>query len=147
VSNLRDLLMEVRTNRGALTPRTVFETAQDETHPLHEHPRFEWDHDIAWERYNLIAAADIIRSVKVRFVRPTGEPGQVRQFCISSQLDGELPGRADRVYEPIENIAANPVARQVLLRAMQRDWATFKARYSAMNEFIELIQAEVTAAA
>lgn len=135
--SLRDELIAVRAVAGALTPAAVVDAARPKGHPLHD--RFEWDNKVAGEAYRRYQAADLIRSVRVSFVRPTGDPGSVREFHAVAH-----PQEERRAYDPVDEIADDPLRRKLLLAQMRRDWAVFKARYEMLEEFMQLI-AEVAA--
>ena len=135
--SLKDELLKVREDFGALTPENVVRAAEHPEHPLHN--RFTWDNTEAAARWRLHEAANLIRSVKIRFVRPTGESGKVRAFTRDPAAD------RPSVYDETEVVVADPVAREVILQQMRREWASFKSRYHMMEEFIELLRVEAAA--
>lgn len=132
MSDLRTQLIEVRTTYGSLTPTHVVDAARPIDHPLHG--RFEWDDTIAGEKYRLGQAGELIRSVQIVFRRRDGERARVREFH-------PVDRPAGIEYEPIAEVAGDPVARAVLLADMRRDWATFQRRYEHLEEFIDLLAA------
>jgi len=127
MSTLKDELLAIRAARGLLTPATVLDAARPPESPLHS--RFEWDDGIAAEKYRLAQASDLIRSVRVNFTTATGVES-VRQFVVSGPS----------TYSPIEEVAQDPISRELLLRQFERDWKTFQARYSHLAEFLESIR-------
>lgn len=135
--SLKEELLKVREDYGALTPENVVRAAEHPDHPLHN--RFTWDNTEAAARWRLHEAANLIRSVKVRFVRPSGESGRVRAF--TRDPSAEHPS----VYDETETVVADPVNRQVILQAMKREWAAFKSRYHMMSEFVDLLREEAMA--
>lgn len=137
--SLKEELLKVREDYGALTPENVVRAAEHPDHPLHN--RFEWDNTEAARKWRLHQAANLIRSVKIRFVRPSGESGKVRAFSRDPSAD------RPSVYDETEEVVADPVNRQVILQQMKREWASFKARYHQMEEFIELLREEAAALA
>lgn len=56
----------LKNNGGFLTPEKVLEYAKNEKTYLHT--QFCWDDNIAGEKYRLLQAGNIIRSVKVHIV-------------------------------------------------------------------------------
>lgn len=130
--SLRDALQSIYDQRGKLTPALVVDEARDPGHPLHS--RFEWDDEIAGENWRRTQAAELIRSVKIRRARPSGgDPLEVRAW---HAVRGE---EATSAYEPTEDIARDPVASQILLGQMRRDWEQFKLRYEQFDEFRQLV--------
>lgn len=133
MSDLREQLMAVRAEHGALTPTIVVNAARPKDHPLHD--RFEWDNKIAGEKWRATQAAELIRSVRITYARADGTEGNVRQFH-------SVQHEEQQAYDPIEEIVADPIATQILLRNMKRDWDVFRARYAHLSEFVDLIIAE-----
>jgi hypothetical protein len=131
--SLRDELEQVRKTYGMLTPRAVVNAARNPSHPLHS--RFEWNDAIAGERYRLEQARELIRTVRCTFVSPTSGPSTVRVF----HSVPATPASLTPTYEPLDDILADPVAHQVLVAEMRRDWAAFEARYRHLGEFVTLV--------
>lgn len=132
--NLRDQLQTIYKANGQLTPRLVVDLARDEAHPLHD--RFEWDNEIAGEKYREHQAGELIRSVKVRYTTAGDDERDVRAFhAIPS--NGEPTG-----YRPIEEIVSNDIGRQLLLNAARREWKTFERKYSHLEEFADIVRGQ-----
>lgn len=138
--SVRDELLTIRDDYGTLTPPIVVEAATPKTHPLHHH--FDWDNRAAGHKYRLMQARELIRTVRVEFITPKGDPSSVREFHSVHRPERDRPE-----YESIENIAVDPIARQTLVHQMRREWANFKARYEHLVEYVELITGEASAAA
>jgi len=100
------VLEELYKRRGELRPVDLVEEATDPDHALHD--RFEWDDRRAAHEYRLDQAAQLIRSVRVRFIvgdeevrvnryhagRDTGvsDPGSGVEF-VDVWWDDPLPDR------------------------------------------------------
>lgn len=133
--NLRDVLMEIRAKRGALTPPIVVEEAADPMHPLHH--RFDWDDSSAAHKYRLQQASQLLR---VRYKHDAGdERADLRAFWVVRDADGAPTS----VYEPTEEVILDDFQRDLMLRQMRRDWQTFKRRYAHMNEFVQEVLADL----
>lgn len=132
MSGLRDTLQAIYDDRGTLTPEIVVDEARDEAHPLHA--RFEWDNALAGEAWRREQAAQLIRSVRVKYADSSSGPRDVRAFVAMPQTHSR-----SQQYEPVELVLADPIQRAILLRDMEREWKAFKARYSHMAEFAALI--------
>jgi hypothetical protein len=133
---LRDELMAIYQQKGSLTPELVVDTARDPGHPLHD--KFEWDNDLAGEAYRLGQARTLIRTVKIRYVSDTTDTGSppVRAFASVKTPNG-------RVYEPMEEVVADPFKAQLVLNDMKREWQAMMNRYRGFNEFWELVKADL----
>lgn len=136
MSDLRDLLYDIEDRHGELTPDIVLDEARPEDSPLHS--RFEWDDAVAGESWRRHQAHELIQSVKVVYKEATDtDPAQrIRAFHAVRTEKGYAFRRADR-------IAHDPVAREVLLRDMEREWQQLKRRYSEFSEFLAMVRSDV----
>lgn len=136
MASLRDTLQAIYDARGLLTPEIVVNEARAAAHPLHAH--FEWDDAAAGEAWRREQAAQLIRSVRVKYADAPSGPKDVRAFVAMPQADS----RAQH-YVPVVAVLEDPIQRAILLRDMEREWKAFQARYSHMAEFAALISASV----
>lgn len=136
--NLRDALQAIYDERGALTPRMVVDEAREPSHPLH--PRFEWDDAKAGELYRREQARELIQSVKIVYRVAKGKAPErfVRAYH-------SVPSPEGRAYRSADDVAADPLLREMVLRDMERDWKQLKERYSHFAEFLEMIQRDIAA--
>jgi hypothetical protein len=134
---LRDHLQAIYDTHGKLTPAIVVAEASDPAHPLHG--KFEWDDSVAGQRYREQQAGGLIRKVRivVREATETEPEHTVRGF--HSTLDEDHKP----VYRPLEEIASNPLAREMLLREMRRDIIALKRRYEGVSEFLGMVHEEL----
>jgi hypothetical protein len=134
MKTVREILMEIRQeNDGVLTPEIVLERARAEDHPLHN--RFVWDDEKAAERYRRSQAHQLIRSVKITYVKRDGGVDTIRAFQAVRQPSGF-------VYEPTEDVAHNDVLSRIILQEMQRDWLLMRKRWESYREFWEMVSAD-----
>jgi len=125
---LKEELTRILDENGALTPQLVVDAARSPQHPLHS--RFEWDDAKAGEAYRRSQAAELIRTVKVE--RVTGEGmSRVRGFH-------SITRATSTSYEPIEQIEQDPVAKEILLRQVQRDLAALRRKYEGLDGFFKM---------
>lgn len=61
--NVAERLLELERDNGRLAPADVVDAARDPTSPLHSH--FTWDDSEAAEKYRLMQARTLIRTVKL----------------------------------------------------------------------------------
>lgn len=138
MADLRGELTGIFRRHGDLAPQIVVDEARPAGAPLHN--RFEWDDSIAGEKYRLVQAAQLIRSVRIEYTSPeSGEKKFVRAF--SSLRESGDPERTG--YAPTEEILENEMTRRMLLRNMERDIADLKRRYGHLAEFAEMMQAAI----
>jgi len=139
MADIRALLQDIYQDNGRLTPALVVAAARDDGHPLHH--RFEWDDDVAAERYRQVQAAELIRKVRVKYGEtPKGEVKDVRawQSVYSPDVDG-----TDSTYMPVEDVAADPLLRQMVLRTAEREWKQMHRRYGHLKEFLAVVREDV----
>lgn len=137
MATLREELERVRAVNGKITPRIVVEEARNPGSPLHD--RFTWDEHENSERYLLVQARRLIRSVKIEYIAPSGRPERVRAFHAIARPDGTS-------YEPAEDIAQDRFAGAILLQQMEREWKSMYARYARFEEFRDLVLRDLGAA-
>lgn len=138
MSDLRTQLTGIYKQHGELTPQIVVDEARPQDAPLHN--RFEWDNEIAGEKYRLVQAAQLIRAVRIEYTTPGSEEKKfIRAFASlhESSDDGIREG-----YAPTEEILEDPMTRRILLRNMERDIAVLKKRYGHLQEFAQMMRQE-----
>jgi hypothetical protein len=132
--SLREQLTALYDEHGRLTAELVVDAARPRNHPLHS--RFEWDNRVAGEKYRQVQAADLIRSVKISRFTGDADDSDVRAFHSVTRADGP-------VYEPIEEIMADEVSMQTVLRQAEREWRALHARYKHLAEFLKNVREDV----
>lgn len=132
---LRDQLEAIRKDHGELTAEAVVLAATPKDHPLHTRV-FDRPSKEAASAWYLHQARELIQSVKVVY-READEEGPAREVRAFHAIA--------RRYEPVEKIAQDPVAREILLAQMEREWEQFQGRYEHFREFAEMIAASLAA--
>jgi hypothetical protein len=136
--SLRDQLQAIYSEYGRLSPANVVEAARPSDHPLHD--RFEWDDAIAGEAFRRDQAHQLIRSVRISRERDDDKPDiNVRFYHAVQDPEGYA-------YRPTDEVLADPLTTQMVLRDMRREWMALKARYEAFEEFRALVLSEMAAA-
>lgn len=138
MSGLRDALQGIYDRRGELTPRLVVDESRDENHPLHS--RFEWDDEIAGEKWREQQAQELIRKVRIVYREATEtEPEQsVRYWHAVRDEDGYA-------YKPATEIREDPFLSKLVLADMEREWKQLHRRYAHMAEFVQMVREDVAA--
>jgi hypothetical protein len=134
--SLKEELLDVKDNYGTLTPENVVKAASPPTHPLHS--RFEWDDSIAGHQYRLSQARTLIRTVHQPYV-VNDEIKKVRTFHSLPQSQGK------QAYQPLDEIVQDPVATGILIAEAQRAWRQLYNRYKHLQEFVDLVRADMAA--
>lgn len=130
---LFQLMEDVRCRTGGvLLPQATVDAAADPDHPLHG--EFDWDNATAGDEWRLEQARRLIRRVRMVRVDDSEGPTDLRAYV--NVRVGSTAGE----YVPTEQAMADPVARQVVLRSMEREWRSLYRRYEHMQEFAEIVR-------
>ncbi|MCK9505893.1 MAG: hypothetical protein M0Q95_17155 [Porticoccaceae bacterium] len=121
----KELVAIAQGNGGVILPRSVVEAAKDRKSPLHSW--FCWDDSEAAERYRIIQARELIRSVKVEIGDQT--PREVRAFVSLT------PDRADGGgYRLAQEVVSDAQLYQQMLRDALAELERFEQKYSRIKE-------------
>ena len=114
-----------------ITPENVLNKARDEETELHK--CFEWDNDVASEKYRLIQARDVIRHfvVVTHDEDKEEEPIKVRSYQVTTQRN---------VYEPTRVFLQKPDEYKALLERAKNELENFKRRYQTLVELEEVFE-------
>ena len=118
---------------GMLTPGNLVDVSRPEDAPLHK--AFEWDDNIAAEKYRETQASYIIRSIEV-VPESIGKPtrawvslGNKRQKSLGSKKD--VPKRQ---YHAISRVMNDDEKRARLLEQAYSELRSFKRKYETLSE-------------
>jgi hypothetical protein len=120
---------------GELTPAAVLDYARPKASPIHD--RFTWDNKLAGEKFRLIEAAMLIRSVRVSFEQADGTPSAPVRAWINQRESYHETG----VYVPIQRVLASPEASQELLNNARRDAESFRRKYATLEAASRVVEA------
>lgn len=134
MADLRAVLTNIYQKHGELSEQIVVDEARPKSAPLHH--RFEWNNAVAGEAYRRVQAAEIIRSVRIRF-DVEGERRTIRGF-VSVRQSGETERGG---YAPTEEVVEDDIALQILLREFKREIADLQRKYGHLKEFAEIVKA------
>ncbi len=113
--------------RGKLDPADVVNESREETAPLH--PCFEWNDEIAAEKYRVAQAGNIIRAlVTVEEVADTSS--EIRAFV-----------HVQRDYHPISVVVNDKDMMSELLESAEKDLMAFKRKYSELRQLSQVLTA------
>lgn len=124
-----DELERITNKFGVLTPELVVEESRSETAVLHS--CFEWDDHKAANKYRVVQAHQILRTITARI--PTNEgtnPVAVRAFV---HIDGN--------YETVAKAIAVPDMYQSLLNDAMKEMEAFRQKYRNIKELSSVILA------
>ena len=122
-----DCYTELKT-LSEITPQNVVNLARNENSKLHND--FEWDNEIAGEKYRLSQAREMIQLLAFKPKEEIHEPTRVYQISTEKT-----------VYKPVEVILQNNDEYQNLLKRALLELESFKKRYSTLVELEEVFLA------
>lgn len=131
--------------KGGVEPEDVVEAATPEDAPLH--PAFEWDDGEAAERYRLLKAAWMLRSLvgprgevlQVQTVEASDEP-DVRCFALVTIEPADDEGEANRVYVPMCVAVRDESMREDVLEQARAELRSFVRKWANLGECVELVK-------
>lgn len=115
---------------GRLVPRLIVDAARRPDSPLHDF--FEWNDSKAAEKYRLIQASVLVRTVQVTITPPDMEPRTVRAWVSPSPGGG---------YFGIAKVLSDAEMRAQLLEQAHTDLLAFQNRYNSLSELDQVFAA------
>jgi len=111
-----------------ISTKEVVQLAKNESSALHN--LFEWNNDVAAEKYRIIQAQKIIRNIV--FEDRTEKHGTEIRVMFSS-------GEHDGVYHPAKVVFTNKTAYEDLLQRALAELQAFKKKYECLTELSEIL--------
>lgn len=118
-------------SNGTLTPSAVVDASRRKNAPLHDF--FEWDDEIAAEKYRETQASYLIRSIEII---SHGTPTPVRAFV--SVTREELPKQS---YMSVERALSIEDTRESVLETALAELRAFERKYAGLKELANVIAA------
>jgi len=120
---------EIMSLGDKITPDEVLEKARDENTELHK--CFEWDDNVAAEKFRKIQARDVIRFIVIKEEEKPEDRPQIKVFHVTEKTGG---------YKPIEFIVKHEDEYKALLERAWAELRAFKAKYSMLEELREIME-------
>ena len=118
---------------GYIKPNAVVEKARDTGSVIHG--CFEWDNNVAADKYRVGQAQELIRNIVTVHVAEEDEsPVTVRAFV-------NIKGADDRGYKPIRAVIRNTDEYEYLLSAARGDMESFTKKYENLTELRGVVSA------
>lgn len=120
-------LQRIFAERGELEPADIVAESRDVGAPLH--PCFEWNDEVAAEKYRQTQAAKIVRSI-LTVEETTSGPQEVRAFV-----------HVQEKYCPISVVVNNADKMADLLEAALEELKAFRNKYRKLSELSAVMSA------
>lgn len=132
---------------GAVTATAVVDTARAEASPLHA--AFEWNDEVAGEKYRESQAEHLMRSLVVVYRKPDGEPTQPTRYLVKVRgRDGEEVEReevatalAPHNYVPVQRVMDDADLRHRYVRQAYGELTAWRRRYQGIAELAAVFEA------
>lgn len=120
---------EIQTLGASYTPEMIVDLARDESTELHK--CFDWDNDIAAEKWRKQQARLICISLTVEVER---KPGVTQEYRVIQH------DRDEQAYKPVVFMLRQPEEYERLLKQAKAEMAAFRKRYQSIKELSEVIE-------
>lgn len=125
-------LHRIEQHHGRLNAADVVEHSRAPRAPLH--PIFEWNDNIAAEKFRIIQAGRIIRCVVVERPLTSGAPVQVRAFhSLPTERKPNEDTAPTRTFRSVDAIMADAQARTALIHQAAQDLQSWIAKYENLQ--------------
>jgi len=123
---------QLEKQQGHITPKIVLESARSETSAIH--PCFEWNDDVAAEKYRETQAGLLIRNLTVKMIE-TGEKQTepVRAYVSIKQSDSSE-------FISLQNVLKDDELTQKMLEQAKNELNAFAKKYSALQELSKVFE-------
>lgn len=121
-------LHRIYEDKGQLDPTDIVDESRPATAPLHT--CFEWDDEVAAEKYRRVQAGKLVRSITVVQENKKREPVEVRAFVQSKET-----------YTPIEVVVNSREQMLELLSAAMSELRAFERKYAALSQLAPVFEA------
>ena len=130
-----ELFEQLERSETGLTPKSVLDAARDKDSLIHD--EFEWDNDIAAEKYRLKQAQSMILNVRV-IVRETTDQELRKEWNERGFMC--TPG-GKSVYVTLQSALNNEEWHMHLMNQAKEEMESFIAKYRRLTELSEVIRA------
>lgn len=122
---------QIAEKEGAVTKENFLEASRSEESPTH--CLFEWNDEVAAEKYRLTQSKQIIGCLRVTYINPEKEEIPVRAFINTSDYS-ETPR-----YESVDVALRNEDKREVYLKRIRNELDAFVKRNANIDELADIL--------
>lgn len=122
-------VMDQLAEEERLNPTELVEVSRPDDAPLHS--EFEWDDNVAAEKWREEQASAMIRHLVVRIEANEQEYPTRQYFMVQKESN---------TYEPIQVILKDEDKTAMLLEQAKRELQAFRAKYAGLKELSEVIK-------
>lgn len=126
-------LEQLEKQQGHITPKIVLESARSETSAIH--PCFEWNDDVAAEKYRETQAGLLIRNLTVKMI----EAGEKQTEPVRAYVSIKQPDSSE--FISLQNVLKDDELTQKMLKQAKNELNAFAKKYSALQELSKVFEA------
>ena len=128
-----ELCEKIEERDGEVTRKGLLDASRDEASPTHK--LFEWDDDVAAEKWRMYQAGKVLQALKITIITPDREKQTQRAYV------NVIPKDVEGSYRSF-NIAMTQVdLREGVLQRALRELTTFQEKYSNLTELSKVFDA------
>jgi hypothetical protein len=122
-------------NGGELTPAAVVDYARPKSSPIHD--RFTWNDKVAGEKFRILEAAMLIRSVRISFEQDDGAKSAPMRAWVNIREKYDEPG----TYMPIQRALSSTETSDLILTQAKREADSFRQKYASLAAARKVVEA------
>jgi hypothetical protein len=127
-----EYLDELELEFGKVTPKIVLDRSREEDALLHS--CFEWNDDVAAEKYRETQAGFIIRNLVIKVDNSAQEEQSVRAFV-------NVKSETQSIFVSMAKVIENDDLRSQMLNTAKQELHSFKQKYENLQELCEVFKA------
>lgn len=130
---IRKAVVDLSARPEGVRPEDLLEEARSAKSPLHKF--FEWDNDVAAEKYRIEQARKLIYTVTIRIIEDGHEPMRTNYAVRVVDI------ARGSVYRPIQDVMDNPAQRAQIVQRALLELQMWESRYESIVEFASIFAA------
>jgi len=145
-NNIYDEIRKMYDKNKSISAEQVLQESKDPNHPLHKY--FEWDDEIAGNKYRLIQARNLIKSIILEITNADNKKFNVRGFLsVSEGEDSALLIHGNQLTEnyfvSIDDIENSQKLIEYQKLKAKSELKAFKIKYSVLENWLGKIFFEI----
>ena len=127
-----EVIEQIEKENGEVTKEAFLDASRPEDAPTH--PCFEWNDDVAAEKYRLWQSGNVIRNVCVVIEKDDGAKEQIPAFVNVRENYKESAS-----FVNISTVLSNEEQKKIMLSNAETELKAFRNKYAKLNELANVI--------
>jgi hypothetical protein len=138
IDEARQILIDIQSKAGHISPELVVKAARNKTSPLHDY--FNWNNEEAGEKYRICQAEFLIRRIKLTVVRQDVKTKEIKLETTRAYISPQSI-RGKESYIRLADVMESPELKDEVLQRAKTELIGIKKRYAQLNELAEVWEA------